>query len=147
MCFESSRNGVFLRKRGEPQNRRDDMTEIASNGFLHVDVGPEWIFFRVRKASQAADPTPPLAECAWDAIDEHQIYRVVVELESGVMLTSFLVGQLVLLHKRCHQAGGVTRICGFDRVVYSVLETMRLDQRFPNYQSRQDAVMGYRQGV
>ena len=119
------------------------MSEIASNWLLHVDVGPEWIFFRLGNASQVADPSPSLAERVWDVIDEHQIHRVVIELDSDVMLTSHLVGQLVLLHKRCHQAGGVTRICGFDRVVYSVLKTMRLDKRFPNYQSRQNAVMGY----
>ncbi len=122
------------------------MTEIASHWFLHVDVGPEWLFCRLGKSAEDADPAPPLAERVWDVVDKQHIYLVVVELESDVALTSHLVGQLVLLHKRCHRAGGVMRICGFNRVAYEVLKIMRLDERFPNYPSRQDAVMGKQPG-
>ena len=122
------------------------MIEIASNWILHVDVGPEWLFCRLGKTSHDADPSPPLAERAWKMAEEHHIQRIVVELGPNVALTSHLVGQLVLLHKRCHRAGGVTRICGFDRHAYDVLNVMRLDERFPNYRSREDAVMGYHPG-
>jgi anti-anti-sigma regulatory factor len=118
------------------------MTEIAPHWVLHVDVGPEWLFFRLGKSSQDADPSPPLAQRAWDVLDEHHMYRAVVELESDVALSSHLIGQLVLLHKRCHRAGGVMRICGLNPIAYDVLKIMRLDERFPNYPSRQDAVMG-----
>ena len=119
------------------------MAEIATNWFLHVDVSPDWLFFRFGKTSRNADPMPPLAERAWEAVEEHNIYRIVVELESEVPLTSHLVGQFVLLHKRCHQAGGTMRVCGFHPTAYDVFKIMRLDQRFPNYQSRHDAVMGH----
>ena len=120
------------------------MVDIDSGWFLHVDVGPEWLFFRFGKSSPDASPSPPLAERAWEVVDEHGIYRVVFELESNLMLTSYLVGQLVLLHKRCHRAGGVIRICDFPSAAYDVLKIMRLDERFPNYPSRQDAILGHR---
>ena len=120
----------------------DQMVNIAANWFLHVDVGPEWLFLRLGKISPNADPAPPVAERAWGIVDQHQIHRVVFELESDVALTSHLIGQLVALHKRCQLAGGVMRICGFDDAAYEIIKIMRLDARFPNYRSRQDAVVG-----
>ena len=120
------------------------MVEIAHHWFLDVDIGPEWLFFRFGKSGQDAEPTPPLAEHAWEVIETHHVFRVVVELETEMVLTSYLVGQLVLLHKRCHQHGGVMRICGFPNAAYDVLKIMRLAERFPNYASRHDAVMGHR---
>ena len=121
----------------------NNMVDIGSHWYLDDDLGPEWIFLRLGRSSQQADPTPALAERAWELADQHRIYRIVVELEAGVPLSSYLVGQLVLLHKRCHQSGGEMRICGFGDDAYEVLKIMQLDTRFPNYRTREDAVMGH----
>ena len=118
------------------------MTDIAHNWQLHVDIGPEWLFLHLDKTSHDADPAPPLAARGWEIADQYRIYRVVVELASSVHLTSHLVGQLVLLFKRCHRAGGVMRICGFSDANYDVLKIMQLAVQLPNYHTRRDAVMG-----
>jgi hypothetical protein len=36
----------------------------------------------------------------------------------------------------------MVNICGFDDAAYEIIKIMRLDARFPNYRSRQDAVVG-----
>ncbi len=119
------------------------MIEIAPNWQLYVDVGPEWLFFRLGTSARNADTSPPLAERVWSIAEDNRIYRFVIELEPQVALTSHLVGQFVLLHKRSHQSGGVMRLCGLADANYQVLKIMQLHDRFPNYPTRNDAVMGY----
>ena len=120
------------------------MSEIASKWQLFIDTSPAWLFFRLELEAGRADPNPPLATEVWNRVDELRVYRVVFELGQDVILTSHLVGQLVLLHKRCHQSGGVLRICEFDTHKYGVIQAMQLEDRFPNYANRHDAVMGHR---
>ena len=120
------------------------MSEFAKGWLLHVDRGPEWLFVVLEESSSPADPTPPVADHVWEVIACHAQYRIVFEVTEGTRLTSHLVGQMVLLHRRLHQAEGVFRICGFSPENYEVLELMRLSGRFHNYPDREAAVMGYR---
>ena len=84
-----------------------------------------------------------MAETLWSLVEGHGIDRIVIELEDSTMVSSYLIGQLILLHKRSHLSGGVVRLCGFSSENYRVIEQMRLGQRFPNYETREDAVMGW----
>jgi len=119
------------------------MISDSASWQLSFDVSTEWLFFRIGGPTADMALQQPLAEQAWSVAQEHGIRRMVFEFEPGVLLSSRLVGQLVMLHKRAHTHGGVVRLCGLSAANYQVLETMRLDGRFPNYKSREDAVMGY----
>jgi hypothetical protein len=107
-----------------------------------VDASPEWLFFRIEPSTDSADATSTLAERLWRESERRLIYRQVIELAEHVMLSSELVGQLVLLHKRTHVANGLTRLCGLNQMHYEVLRVARLTDRFPNYANREAAVMG-----
>jgi hypothetical protein len=120
------------------------MAEISSGWQLHLDESPEWLFFRIECAGPHADPNPPLAECMWRVAESKSIFRLVVEWPPHEPMRSFIVGQLILLHKRCNVAGGALRLCNISPNNYEVLEIMQLAPRFPNYRSREAAVMGYR---
>jgi anti-sigma B factor antagonist len=111
---------------------------------ISTDVSPEWIFLRVTCSGADADGSPPIAETAWSLAEEYRVNRLVVELDASTRLTSFLIGQLILLHKRCLLNGGVVRLCGMSVEHYSVIQLMRLADRLPNYADREAAVMGYR---
>jgi anti-anti-sigma regulatory factor len=119
------------------------MVSDSASWQLSVDVSTEWLFFHIGGPTADMALQQPLAEQAWSIAQENEIRRMVVQLEPGVLLSSRLIGQLVLLHKRAHTHAGVLRLCGLSETNYQVLETMRLDGRFPNYRSREDAVMGY----
>jgi anti-anti-sigma regulatory factor len=106
-----------------------------------VEIGSGWLFLRLFPSDE--EQSPSLAERIWAVADEHSIYRFVIELSDDLLLTSALIGQLVLLHKRSHQQGGLTRLCGLSPDTYQVIETMRLADRFPNYESREQAMAGY----
>ena len=76
------------------------MTYIAPGWSLLTDTSAEWIFFVLGRAPDASDPSPQVTEHAWQFAAQHGLYRIVFELEPDVVLTSHLVGQLVLLHRR-----------------------------------------------
>jgi len=119
------------------------MVEVSAGWRLDVDVSPEWLFFRLAKEWPDAGPTPPVAAQVWSAAEQHAIYRLVIELDDRLLLSSYLVGQLILLRKRAHQQGGVMRLCGLAEAQYEVIRIMRLGPLLPNYPTRGDAVMGH----
>ncbi len=117
------------------------MLELATNWRIEIDHSTEWMFFRVVSAG-FDELQPPLSATLWARAEAHAINRIVLELDEGVLLSSYLIGQLMVLHKRAHLDGGTVRVCGLSDNNFEVLQTMRLAERFPNYASREAAVMG-----
>ena len=83
-----------------------------------------------------------LAERIWRLLQQHFTYRLVLELDQVRLLTSRLIAQLVQLHRRIEEHGGVMRLCGLSPQNCEVLHTCRLDDRLTPYQDRQAAIMG-----
>ncbi len=75
-------------------------------------------------------------------MDRHLVNRVVLELDEVEQLNSTLLGQLVLLHKRVHANGGIMRLSGLRQDSQQVLRMFQLEDRFPRYVLRCDAVRG-----
>jgi anti-anti-sigma factor len=119
------------------------MIQIAQGWEMSVDRGPDWLFVRPRSVNNDMASMPPLAEEIWALLEQNQIRRVVVELDQIPLLHSYLIGQLVWLHKRIASQGGLMRVCGLSTANRDVLRMCRLSDRFPAYLNRGDAVMGY----
>jgi anti-anti-sigma regulatory factor len=119
------------------------VTDVGTDWQLSVDESSEWLFFHLQRLGQGFTPEPPLAATVWKIVEERGRRRLVFELHEGTLLTSFLVGQLVLLHKRAVMAQGTFRLCGFSEQNHLTLRLMGLAERFPNFRSREDAVMGH----
>lgn len=117
------------------------MFRLSHDWLFDVDVSPDWLFIRIRN-SPDDQPTGSLAEGIWALAQQRSIFQFVVELHEDVLLTSDLIGQLILLHKRSCMMGGTTRLCGFSQTNYQSIQTMQLAERFPNYRTREEAVMG-----
>src|SRR5688572_4763293 len=120
------------------------MLETARGWNLSVERGPDWLFIKLQATPGATADFANLAEQVWQVVQQHFTYRVVLELEGLSMLPSSLIGQLVLLHKRLHMQGGVLRLCGLPATQQKVMTASRLDERFPHYSSREEAVWGHR---
>ncbi len=118
------------------------MLELATGWQIEIDYSPEWLFFRLLSIGDE-EPNPSLSEMLWSIAEKHGINRLVFELADSALMNSYLVGQLVVLHKRAHLDCGRLRLCGFSVENHRVLRTMRFDERLPNYATREDAVMGY----
>jgi anti-anti-sigma regulatory factor len=120
------------------------MIPVAEGWQIHVDESPEWLFVRLTRTEGDSVPEPRIAQVVWDAAQHRGLRRLVFELDGRLILSSFLVGQLVLLHKRAELEHGVFRLCGISDENYRILRMMHLSDRFPNYRSREDAVLGRR---
>jgi len=118
------------------------MLAVAPGCELEVERGPGWLLVRIANLDLAEFDTPPLAERVWSVLQQHFTYRLVLELDQVRLLTSRLIAQLIQLHRRIENRGGVMRLCGLSPHNCQVLQTCRLDDRFMPYQDRQEAVMG-----
>jgi anti-anti-sigma factor len=119
------------------------MIQTAAGWGFDVDRGPDWIFVRVHPRD-GFDDAPELAENVWTLLEQHFVYRVVLELDEITLLRSAIIGQLILLSKRVHSHGGLLRLCGVSDNNREVLHTSRLQGALPLFDNRGDAVMGYR---
>lgn len=110
---------------------------------LEVDRGPDWLLVKVQSLdlSDMAAP-PPLAARLWSIAQQHFVYRLVVDLERVKVLNSHLIGQLILLSKRLQEHEGVLRLCGVSPYNQRVLRKCSLGDRFPAYETRQEAMLG-----
>jgi anti-anti-sigma factor len=117
------------------------MDEVREDWAVDVDRGPDWLFVRLHPGKQ--DPSD-MADALWKLADRHFVYRLVLEMDQLDVFPSRLMGQLVTLHKRVLQRQGALRLCGLSEGCAEALHFCRLDQALPNYDSREDAVLGKR---
>jgi len=119
------------------------MIQVSEGWEMQVERGPDWLFVRPYSIGGDFSSTPPWAEQMWTLLEQYQTRRLVVDLEQVPLLHSYLIGQLVALHKRICTHGGLMRLCGVSLANQQVLRLCRLDERFPPYYNRGDAVMGH----
>jgi anti-anti-sigma factor len=120
------------------------LLELAPEWSLEIDRGPDWMFIKLQPPRQGDTGEIALAEMIWVKLEQSFCHRVVLELNDVTFLRSWLVGELVRLHKRVTAQGGMLRLCGLSEANQDVLRICRLDDHFPAYRNRTDAVMGYR---
>ena len=118
------------------------MIELKDGWQLHQDTSADWLFFHLVAPSHRAMGDPPIAEAVAREVSNTGIKRVVMDFGGNVMLFSYLVGQIVSLHKRLLLEGGAFRICGLSEENADVLKVLHLNDRLPNYRDRGAAVMG-----
>jgi len=120
------------------------LLELAPQWAMDIDRGPDWLFIRLSPPRHGNTEEIDLAEMVWQKLEQCFCYRVVLELDDVGFLRSWMIGQLVRLHKRVTTHGGMLRLCGVSPEAEEVLRISRLSDRFPAYRNRTDAVMGYR---
>jgi anti-anti-sigma factor len=119
------------------------MLEVLPGWPIEVDRGPNWLFIRLHAAGGAGEDADGLAESLWDLLQRQFARRLVLELDELSCLRSAFIGELVRLRKRIYSSGGMMRICGLSDSNQEVLRICRLDDCFPHYRNREDAVMGH----
>lgn len=117
------------------------MLKVIPGWGLDVDRGPNCLLVKIRRPRGRAGDAPPLAEVLWAILEQHFTYRLVVELDQIKTLDDEILGQLLLLHDRIAEHGGLMRICGLSPRGRRLLLDRQLDDRLVPYQDREEAVM------
>lgn len=119
------------------------MLQIAPGWSMDVERGPDWLIVRLHCEPDHRWDSPPLAETVWSLLEQSLTHRLVLECHEVWLLHTILIGQLVILHKRILGNGGMMRLCGLSDQNQRVLHGCRLDDHFPQYQDRGEAVLGH----
>ncbi|MFT7641040.1 MAG: anti-anti-sigma regulatory factor [Pirellulaceae bacterium] len=125
--------------------RRKEMDQQLAPGWTaELECGPDWLFVRLYWSPVESGESPDLAEPIWQLLHSNMLNRLVLETENVPLLSSHLIGELVRLHKRVAEQGGMVRLSGTSDENQDIIRTARLAERFPHFRNREDAVMGYR---
>jgi anti-anti-sigma factor len=116
------------------------MSQIAPGWQVEIAEVAGWVVVKVANPQPEPLDAPPLAEQVRAALDARHNQRLLLDLSEVPLLYSHLVGQLVLLQKRVTVLGGEMRVCGLSPGNRQVLHLCRLDERFPDYRTRDDAL-------
>lgn len=120
------------------------VVDLIPGWTLQTDRGPDWLFIKPIPPADQQGVEVDLAEAIWERMQQQFCHRLVLEMDQVPLLRSWLIGQLVMLHKRITSHDGLMRISGMSDGNQEVLHMVRLDDRFPQYADRGAAVMGYR---
>ena len=90
---------------------------------------------RLRNVYRSRNRTGPLAR-------KSMAHKIADALEQVPKLNSHLIGQLLLLHRRIRDRDGLLRLCGLSEYNQRVLKMHGLLDRFPAYDSLEEAVLG-----
>jgi anti-anti-sigma factor len=118
------------------------MLALTAGYELDVDRGPDWLWIRVRSLETGSSPGVSLAEQIKEVVENHFIYRVVLELHRVPELSSQLIGELVQLDRYILKHDGVLRICGLSPESRATLEMCGLDDLCLAYETREEAILG-----
>ena len=120
------------------------LLELAPGWAMDLERGPDWLYVHVQPPLDPSSAEINLAETVWEKLEQAFTYRLVLELDELPVMRSWMIGELVKLHKRIMAHDGMLRICGLSDANQEVLRMCRLANRFPQYPTRNDAVMGHR---
>ncbi|MCA9188593.1 MAG: hypothetical protein R3E01_04460 [Pirellulaceae bacterium] len=119
------------------------LTGLAEGWTLEVERGPEWLFIRPNTSPGHQFDRVDLADSIWQLLDEHLVYRVVLELDNLPILNSYMIGQLVRLKRRIATRNGLFRIAGLHEANLDALRVSNLTGHLDHYLNRHEAVMGH----
>ncbi len=117
------------------------LSVVAPGWELQVERGPDGLWIKVNPSEADGWNTPPLAEAVWSVMQRHLAHRLVLELDEIELLTSDMIGQIVVLHRRIRERGGLLRITGLSPYNQEVLRMHGLSGRFALYDNLEEAVM------
>ncbi len=118
------------------------MLAIAAGYEFDVDRGPDWLWIRVRSVETGSSPAGSLAEEVKELVENHFIYRIVLELHRVPELSSQLIGELVELDRHILKHDGVLRVCGLSPEGRAMLQMCGLDDLCLAYETREEAILG-----
>lgn len=122
-----------------PMSESDNVfiTEQVADILVVTPTGPE-IGFQLSKLDKQA------REIA-EGIDGEQVRHVVFDADHGEFISSSVIGAMIQMWEAAKNNGGRFVICNFSDDALAALVAMRLDTKWPRYESRDDAVQALNQ--
>lgn len=120
------------------------MVEIVPGWHVEVDSDAEWTFMRLHPPMSENLRGRELADGLWRTLRERFCVHLILELEPLEYVTSQFLRQLLLLQDQLREEGGLLLLAGMSHDAYACVTHANLNERFPFYTDRGDAISGYR---
>ena len=76
-------------------------------------------------------------------VDNRNQPQVLLNLDAVQRLSTMMLGKIITLHKKVRQAGGRLVLCGVERRLCDIFETLRLSHLLPIYVEEQEALQTF----
>lgn len=117
------------------------MAELAPGWKMDLERGPDCLIIRLHASQTDGACSEELADRLWRILEQHLVYRLILELDDVGELDSGALGQLTELSRRICLRDGLLRICGLSEQNRQALCDSRLADNVAHYPTRQDALM------
>jgi hypothetical protein len=117
------------------------MAELAPRWKADLERGPDCLIIRLRPSESGPIEDRRLASELWSLLEQHLVYRLILELDEVGELSPDTLDQLVDLSNQICQRDGLLRICGLAEKNRAMLQARRECERMPHYASREAAIM------
>ncbi len=118
------------------------MPTLATEWNLEVDRGPDGLWVRIAGPARHTSTCPQLADALWALLQQHFVYRLVLDVEELDVCDDCTVNQLADLSERINEHDGMLRLCGLSPENRKAFEKRQSKGYIPCYQDREEAVMG-----
>ena len=115
---------------------------LAAKRNLEVERGPDGLWVRIVGPANGTFDSMSLGDSLWSLLEQHFVYRLVLDFQEIDLSDRCLVDQLTDLYERISQHDGMLRLCGLSPGDREALDKCELKGRIPCYRDREEAVMG-----
>lgn len=109
-------------------------------------VGGILVFDIASRRSRDKDSTSLLAARLFDVIAESECRQVLLDLNGIEFITSDVIGQLIMLHKKCVADNRQLKICGATVDNRLALDLVRFDTLVEMYERKPQAITAFKMG-
>ena len=120
------------------------MAELAPGWKMDLERGPDCLIIRLRADENGGVEDLELSDKLWQVLEQHLVYRLILELDDVGDLRGDVLGELVNLSRKICERDGMLRICGLSESNRQLLDASRVAQPVAHYASREAALMRYR---
>jgi len=106
---------------------------------LDVVRGPGSLSVKVNKLRHDPENRPALGHDLWALMEQHFIYRMLLDLERVEVVDDYLVDELLHLSRSIHQHDGTLHICGLSERNQRILREGFHEEAVSCYQSSEEA--------
>ena len=119
-------------------NRNYEISKRIIGGILVLDIRS--------KSSKEQDSTSTLANTLFQLIQDSNCQQVLLDLQGIDFITSDVIGQLIMLHKKCVADNRQLKICGATADNRLALDLVRFDTLVEMYERKPHAITAFKIG-
>lgn len=115
--------------------------KLTSSWTIETSRGPNWLFVKLRGPQGGELGSCKLADLLWSNLDQHLIYRMVLDMSSIAVLQADVINEIVELERLVVEHDGIVRLSGLSAENRELLRSAKIDACLPDFPDVENAIM------